>query len=250
MINIDWNTFLFRASGNGHIVSKSGKVTDGIMTHLSDVFVAETEGVRKEAYGKALEKGILCEEDGFAMLNYVFYPNTFVAKEKEPKQNEWCKGTADTVPDDYVNDIKNAYDLYSFGKAQLSWLYEWQLRTYMMLYDKPKARLFYCLNNMPEYMVLEEQRKMFYTQKKWATMESPEYLKACDELARAHNYDHKPIEEKFKFWEIERDEQKENQLIEAVKSCREILTVMQIERNAQIEKNRFIIQHEKSRLII
>lgn len=240
-----FDNYLFRASSIGNIISKSGNITDSIMTYLNDIFIGEIFGVKKEAYGKALEKGITCEQDGFKMLNDIFYPNLFVKKEKEPVYNEYCKGTADTIPDEYVNDIKNAYDLYSFHKAELTWVYEWQLRTYMMLYNKQKARLFYCLNNMPEYMILEEQRRMFYTQKKWATMENNEFIEACEKLAEAHNYDKFPIEQKFKFWEIDRDFEKEKIIKESVLRSRYILNDMYSKYLILIEKNKEIINSHK-----
>lgn len=218
-----FDNWLCRCSALGKVVSKSGKLTQTTMTFLDEVFISEIYGTKKEAYGKALDKGIACEEDGFKMLNDVFYRGRFVAKVKEPKENEFIKGTPDTIIDGCVTDIKNALDLFTFGKAEMSWDYEWQVKGYMFLYNLQKGRLFYCLNNMPEHMVLEEQRKMFYTQKKWATFEAPEYLNACDELASAHNYDNMPLEHKFKFWDLERSVNDDNSIIASVINARHYL---------------------------
>lgn len=237
-----FDNWLCRCSAVGNIVTKSGKLTQGAMTYLDEVFIEAVDGVRKEAYGKALDKGIACEEDGFKVLNDVFYRGRFVAKVKEPKENEYVKGTPDTIMDGCVTDIKNALDLFTFGKAELSHIYEWQVKAYMFLYDLQRGRLFYCLNNMPEYMVLEEQRKMFYTQKKWATFEAPEYLDACDELAQAHNYDHKPIYERFKFWELERSTEDDNAIITAVTSARTYLNDKYEQHLEMIEKNKKLLK--------
>jgi hypothetical protein len=243
-----FDNWLCRCSGLGKIISKSGKLTQTTMTYLDDVFVAEIYGTRKEIYGKALDKGIACEDDGFKMLGDIFYKGRFIAKVKEPKQNAWIKGTPDTIVDGCVTDIKNALDLFTFGKAHMSWDYEWQVKGYMFLYELQKGRLFYCLNNMPPYMVLEEQRKMFYTQKKWATFDAPEYLAACEELEKAHNYDNIPLAHRFKFWDLTWHDVSRDLIIESVEIARDYLNKKYELHRYMIEKNEGIINKNEKLL--
>lgn len=230
-----------RASAMGNIVTKSGKVTDGMITFLGEVFIGEVYGVRKEAYGKALDKGVACEEDGFAMLN-LLYPDNFIQKIKEHTEGEYEKGTGDTIIENTVWDIKNAFTLFTFGKAEMNWLYEWQLKTYMKLYNLQKAGLFYCLNDMPEYMIAEEQRKLFYTSRKWVSMEDPDYTKACEELEAANKYGHMPIEDRFKVWFLDRKDEDDKRIENAVIQSREILNEMLLEHNKRIESNKLLIK--------
>lgn len=237
-----FDNWLCRCSALGKIVSKSGKLTQTNMTFLDEVFISEIYGTKKEAYGKALDKGVACEEDGFGMLNQVFYKGRFVAKIKEPKQNEYVKGTPDCIVDGCVTDIKNALDLFTFGKADMTHDYEWQVKGYMLLYDLQKGRLFYCLNNMPEHMVMDEQRKMFYTQKKWATMESVDYLMACEELAQAHNYDHMTLAHKFKFWDLERSVNDDVIIHNSVTTAREYLNKKYEDHLKTINKNENLLK--------
>ena len=175
----NFNNWKCRCSALGNVVTASGNLTDSAKTYLLETFIGETENVTKDIYGKALEKGIACEEDGFKMLNKALYPGKFLRSvkmeieqgtRKEPS-NKFIKGTADTIQRGIIYDIKNAFDRFTFGKAKMTHLYEWQLRGYMMLYKKKQSRLFYCLNNMPEYMIAEEQKKMFYIKRKWVSME-------------------------------------------------------------------------------
>lgn len=245
----NFDNWVCRASALGKIISKSGKMTDGVKTFLNEVFIGEIYGVRKEAYGKALEKGIACEEDGFKLMNDALYPDKFIAKIKEPAQNEWIKGTADTIVDGIVYDIKNAYDLFTFGKAELSWEYEWQLKAYMMLYGCEASRLFYCINDMPEYMVAEEQRKMFYTQRKWISMDDPDYLKACEELEQAHKYGWMPLEERFKIWPVALFESDIETIIESVKAARAYLNQLLEQHKLRIEYNLNLMSHEHIGLV-
>jgi hypothetical protein len=237
----NFNDWKCRASAMGNIVTKSGKVTDGMITFLGEVFIGEVYGVRKEAYGKQLDKGIACEEDGFAMLN-LLYPDNFIQKIKEHTEGEYEKGTGDTIIENTVWDIKNAFTLFTFGKAEMNWLYEWQLKTYMKLYNLQRAGLFYCLNDMPEYMIAEEQRKLFYTARKWVSMEDPDYTKACEELEAANKYGHMPIEDRFKVWFLDRKEEDDNRIENAVKQSREILNEMLLEHNKRIESNKLLIK--------
>ena len=82
----NFDNWLCRCSALGNVVTASGKLTDGAKTFLLDTFIGEVQGVRKEAYGKALDKGIACEDDGLKMVNDIFYHDRFVAKIKEPKK--------------------------------------------------------------------------------------------------------------------------------------------------------------------
>jgi len=202
-MRINFDNYLFRCSALGNVVTANGKITQGAETYLKELFIGAMYGVRREAYGKALEKGVATEQDGLKMLNQTLYPDRFVAKISEGTKNDFIIGTPDAIMDEYVYDIKNALDLFTFGKCELTHTYEWQIKSYCWLYGKEKGRVYYCLNNMPDYMVAEEQKKMFYTQRKWATMESPEYLEACEELAKAHNYDNMPLHHKFKIFDVE-----------------------------------------------
>lgn len=245
-----FDNFKFRCSALGNIVTASGKLTDGAKTHLLEVFIGEMYGVRKEIYGKALDKGIACEQDGFKMLNDTLYPERFIEKIKEPSENEYIKGTADCIPDDIVHDIKNAWDRFTFGKADLTHIYEWQLKGYMFLYDKPKARLFYCLNNMPDHLLANEERKMFYFKQEWATMDSPEYLKACEELRASHNYDSMPIQDKFKVWDIERSADDDEKIIKCVLQARAYLNELLEEYNERIENNIALMKQANSSLLM
>lgn len=235
------NSLLFRCSALGNIVTKSGKLTDGAMTYLDELFIGAVYGVRKEAYGKALEKGVVCEPEARAMLNHL-YPDNFIKKVSESKKNDYLIGTSDVIIDGIVYDIKNAYDLFTFGKATLSHIYEWQLRGYMMLYDIPKARLFYCLCDMPDYLIAQEQKSMFYRERKWMSMEDPDYLEACEVLHYAHKYSNMEIWERFKIWEIERTEESEEKIIKCVKQAREYLNSLLKEHNDRIAYNKQLLK--------
>lgn len=233
-----FDNYEFRCSALGKIISKSGKLTDGIKTYLQDVFIGEIYGVRKEAFGKALDKGVFCEEDGITMLGNTLLKGQLVIKNKERKRNGFIHGECDVFKDGIVFDIKNALTLFTFGKAELSWDYDWQLVGYSWLWEANRAILYYCLNNMPEALLQEEKMSLFYKNRwKFSTLESEDFLKACDELEAAHNYDNMPIHEKFKFWEVDISEKKIETLKTAVIEARKYLNQLWDEHCEMIQKN-------------
>jgi hypothetical protein len=236
-----FSNYMFRCSALGNIISKSGKLTDGVKTYLQECFIGEIYKVRKEAYGKALEKGVLCEEDGISMLQNI-YPGQLLLKNKEEKRNGLIKGSCDVFKNSIVHDIKNAYTLFTFGKAEKSWIYEWQVKGYAMLWNTKKGRLFYCLNNMPEQMLLEEERLLFY-KNKWAfvSMEDENYLKACEELRAAHKYDHMPIYERFKVWDIDYTDNDTEIITASVEAGRKYLGELWEEHCEMVLKNMSLI---------
>lgn len=240
----DWKC---RASSLGRVVTKSGKLTDDAKTYLMEVFIGELYGVKKEAYGKALEKGVACEPDGIKMLNDTLYPGRYLPNVKNSegggRENEFTKGTSDTIIDEYVYDIKNAWDRFTFGKAELTHLHEWQLKDYMWLYDKPKGRIFYCLNNMPEHMIIAEEDKLYYTQRgRWTSREDSDYLKACEELRAAHNYDNMPIHHRFKLFDVEFTEEDKEKIISCVNQARSYLNALFYEHKTMLIKNLTMMQ--------
>ena len=250
-MSLNFDNWLCRCSALGKIITPSGKLTDGVKTHLEEVFISVKDGVQKEAYGKALEKGIACEDDGFKMLNEIFYPRQFVSKVKEPMENAFIKGTPDCIVPEAagkrVTDIKNAYTRFAFGKMRkLPMDYYWQVKGYMLLHNLPLGRLFYCLNNMPDYMIADEERKLFYTARKWISMDDPDYLKACEELRAAHTYDNLPLEERFRFWDLERNAEDDERIIDAVKKARVYLNELAEEHRENVNKNRKIIEVAKA----
>jgi len=233
-----FDNYEFRCSALGKIISKSGKMTDGIKTYLQDLFIGEIYSVRKEAFGKALDKGIFCEEDGITMLGNTLLKGQLVIKNKERRRNGFIHGECDVDKNRVVFDIKNALTLFTFGKAELSWDYEWQLVGYAWLWNSIKAILFYCLNNMPTAMLEEEKMSLFYKNRwKFSTFESEDYISACQELEAAHNYDHMPIHEKFKFWEVDVSPERFKVIEKAVIEARKYLNQLWNEHQAFIERN-------------
>jgi len=102
------------------------------------------------------QKGTDIEKKSIKLINDVF--GTKYKKNTKYLKNDYVKGVADIVTKDLIIEIKTSWSFDSFPKIPekaYNSLYEWQVRAYMMLYDKPNAKIFYCLIDTPDYLLKE-----------------------------------------------------------------------------------------------
>lgn len=237
-----FNHYTFRASQVGKIISKSGKLTQGVQTHLTELFSEKIYGVRKEITSKYFEKGVINEIDGVDLLNRTLHKGLFLSKNHNRFHNDFVQGEIDCETKDIIYDIKNAWDQFTFEKAEMTWDYEWQLRAYMWLWNKHKARLFYCLTQMPDHLIEAEAKRYWYREK--LDIHNPDGLEYEDVyMAFVEKYDFSklPDEERFKVWEIHHDDEKIEQLQDAVLDARKYLNQLDDERNERIRRNKIMM---------
>lgn len=143
---------------------------------------------------KYIKKGIECEQDSIDLFNMVFFKA--LVKNSERKSNEFITGECDLIDGDLIIDIKTSWDIKTFAMQRIDpTIYEWQLRGYMWLYDKPRACTVHCLVNTP--------------------------LHLCKHDDGVHEFDHIPPQERVMVGNVVyRDEAKETAMIERIKSCR------------------------------
>ena len=106
----------------------------------------------------------------------------------------------------------------------------------MWLWNLKKARLFYCLNNTPDHIFESEARKMLWNN--FVSEDSPEYIEAYNNLKEKHTHDSKPLEERFKVWDIELEDSDIEYMEKAVLLAREYLCSLNNERKERLAKNR------------
>jgi len=126
--------------------TKSEVLSETTKTYIRAVAKQDFYGYNVELNNKYINKGNLQENDSIALFNSVMFSN--YSKNTERLNNEWLTGEADIVLDDQIIDIKTSWSLETFpatSEEGINKLYEWQLRAYMMLYDKNYASLVYCM---------------------------------------------------------------------------------------------------------
>jgi hypothetical protein len=150
-------SILFRASALSAIMT-DGKGKDelsvGAKTYVTKLAKEFVYGYDERITSKYMDKGIRVEDASIDLYNAVKL--TSYAKNTKRRENDWITGEADIVATHKIIDIKSSWSLATFpvlAEQGEDKGYEWQLRAYMMLWDKPYAEIAYCLVSTPDDLI-------------------------------------------------------------------------------------------------
>jgi len=134
---------------------ENNELSETAKSYVKEVAYSDFFGIKKEFSSKELEKGIICEQDSIDLLNLVEFAE--YNKSEEFGDNGWLTGHPDIITDNSVIDIKTAWSFDTFPILQNDMdavvkksKYEWQVRAYMMLFEKENAKVVYCLVDTPD----------------------------------------------------------------------------------------------------
>lgn len=155
------NPLLFRCSSVGKLMGepkKKGEVlSETAKTYVRELAAQAIFGVDFEVSGKPMEKGIECEDAAIGLFNRVY--GRSLKKNTERRTDDFLTGESDLPDVAEVVDIKNAWSLATFPLSRddiadaQDRLYEFQLRAYCRLWNKPRGRIAYCLVDTPERLI-------------------------------------------------------------------------------------------------
>lgn len=185
---------------------KNSELSETAKSLLKDLAKEAVFGVRKNIASKPMQKGIRCEQDSIDLLNLVLFED--YKKHVGRVENDYITGECDILASDCVRDIKTSwsFDTFPFFGDELSNDYEWQMRGYMWLYDKPMAFVDYCLVDTPEDLIGYEQLEL-------------------------HSVSHIDIAKRVKSVFYERDKEKEQMIEEKVIVARDYYNNLILELN-------------------
>lgn len=132
----------------------------GAITHLDDTFRHLFWKRKRILINKFLTKGLFQEDEAVGLVS--LFDNEFYVKNEIHFENSFSCGTPDIVHDDKVIDTKCNYDLESYENAEITALYEWQLKIYIWLTGRKYGELAYCLVNNPISQINNERTRQFY----------------------------------------------------------------------------------------
>jgi hypothetical protein len=191
-----------RSSALGKIMTNPRKKTEVLSatckTYIKELVKEDLFNYRTTIDSKYLTKGIDMEDTSIDLYNEVH--GTLYLKNTERLSNEFITGECDINAEDKIIDIKSSWSLETFPASPEDVNnkdYEWQLRGYMMLYNKPKAELAYCMVNTPDYLLKEWDNLDIHKVDKW------------DATLRVTTIS------------FERDTEKEELIAQRVKDCRD-----------------------------
>ena len=126
-------------------------------------------------------------------------------------EDEYFTGTPDAILNDHIIDVKNSFDCFTFplfynGVPNKD--YYWQAQVYMHLCDKESYKLIYTLMDTPEHLI----EKDF----KWNNPNELEY----EDFKKDYIYNDLSPELRIKTFEIKRNQEDIDKMIERVKESR------------------------------
>lgn len=157
----------------------------GVITHLDNVFRSIFWSRKRILENKYLSKGLFCEEDAIGVVS----KNTgvFLLKNTEQFSNDYIEGMPDIITA-LVRDTKANWDMDTFDTAELTKLYEGQLKGYCWLTNKDEASLDYCLVNSPEHLITAAKMSVYYAMNSPGE-EHPKYLENCKQIEKNMIFD-------------------------------------------------------------
>jgi hypothetical protein len=131
--------------------SKSEVLSETAKSYIKQIAKEDFYGYYSELDNKYINKGKQCEQDSINLLNLVNF--TSYTKNEIRINTDILTGEADIVAENEIIDIKTSWSLDTFPALPDDINvkdYEMQLRGYMMLYNKQKASVVYCMVDTPE----------------------------------------------------------------------------------------------------
>lgn len=222
---MDFSKQLIRCSALGRIMTNGrakSEMGETCKSFLKELYIEKVYGIKKEISSKYIEKGLMVEDSAIA-----FYSNAnggFYFKNDEWFNNEFISGTPDIISDELVIDIKSSWSPHSmpFKDEPIKKDYYYQLMGYMALTGLKTAKLAYVLIDTPIQLVEDEKRRLSWQMGMVSDL-SPEYLEACAEIDKQHNFSHIPVEKRIVEFDINYDEKVVEEIYKRVQECRTYL---------------------------
>lgn len=204
--------YLFRASSIGKLMTepktlKEGPLSVGAKTYIRELAQQEIFGVDFEFSSKETTKGIEMEGESIALLNRVRGLN--LTKNTERRSNEFVTGECDLYDEAgrRGHDLKTSWSTKTFPGWVVDAedkLYEWQVRTYMWLWDASEWEVNFVLIDTPDKLIGYEPLSM-------------------------HVVGHIPEHMRLTSWVVQRDAEKEEAIRTKVAAARDYFAQVVLE---------------------
>jgi hypothetical protein len=140
---------------------KSEVLSETAKSEMIKIAKEDFYGYSSQMTNKHVEKGIEVEDKSIELLSLVKFAQ--YTKNKVRVNNEFLTGECDINDEvnDEIIDIKSSWSLETFPALPSDINikdYEMQLRGYMMLYDRSKASVCYCMVSTPEGLTMYENK--------------------------------------------------------------------------------------------
>ena len=120
-------------------------LSDTAKSYIKQLAKENFYGYTSKVETKQMRKGTEYEMESIALVNSVWFGSNFVKNQLRENQG-YLSGHPDIITDDSIIDIKTSWSLETFpALADDADSYEWQVRGYMHLFNKPRAFVIFCM---------------------------------------------------------------------------------------------------------
>lgn len=140
---------IFRCSSLAKLMTnprnKSESLSETAKSYIKQVAKENFYGYTSKIETKQMRKGTEYEMESIALVNSVWFGSNFIKNQLRETQG-YLSGHPDIITDDSIIDIKTSWSLESFpALPEDADSYEWQVRGYMHLFNKPRASVIFCM---------------------------------------------------------------------------------------------------------
>ena len=205
--------FKIRCSAIGQIMTNSrtkGKLSKTAQSYVETWIKEQIYKRRKLVTTKYMDKGNMVENESISFAGRVL--NADITKNEQRYENELLIGTPDVITEDYVIDVKNSWDCFTFPlfyENVPNKDYFYQAQGYMALTGLSHYKLIYTLLDTPDSLIEREFK----------------YASDLDFDSFAKDYRYSEIDEAYRIriFEIERDDDVIDAINGRVIECREYI---------------------------
>jgi hypothetical protein len=205
--------FKIRCSCIGQIMPNSrtkGQLSKTAQSYVETWMKEQIYKRRKVVTSKYMEKGNMVENESISFAGRVL--NADISKNDRKYENDFLTGTPDVITEDYVIDVKNSWDCFTFPlfyENVPNKDYFYQAQGYMALTGLSHYKLIYTLVDTPDSLIEREFK----------------YASELDFDSFAKDYRYNEIDEacRIRIFEIERDDSVIDAINTRVIECREYI---------------------------
>lgn len=140
---------IFRCSSLAKLMTnprnKSESLSETAKSYIKQLAKENFYGYTSKIETKQMRKGTEYEMESIALVNSVWFGSNFVKNNLRETQG-YLSGHPDIITDDSIIDIKTSWSLETFpALPEDADSYEWQVRGYMHLFNKPRAFVIFCM---------------------------------------------------------------------------------------------------------
>lgn len=154
---------IFRCSSLAKLMTnprnKSESLSETAKSYIKQVAKENFYGYTSKVETKQMRKGTEYEMESIALVNSVWFGSNFVKNQLRETQG-YLSGHPDIITDDSIIDIKTSWSLETFpALAEDADSYEWQVRGYMHLFNKPRAFVIFCMIDTDDELLSDWDNK-------------------------------------------------------------------------------------------